>query len=200
MKQPHLYCAIAGLCFCTCYKMRSQTASCPCDSTGRQKNGYNCPAADSGATARLAVKAPPWGHFWQTVHVTGGQLTIPFKIRPQKQNGTFRLTTDVTLGFYIGATKRLNEKKEYFLTVPLTAGLTFININSDNTTLDMTASSDDGADVVPGLTWSTGLILQLDQYNIGLIFGKDYASDVGNQWMYHRKWWWSFGLGFSFLK
>ncbi len=197
MKGPHVFCAIAGLCFCTCLKMRGQVSACQVDSSSRQKNCPNGPAPDSGAAVSISNPAPHRGQFWQTVQVTGGQLTIPFKIRPKKENGTFRLTTDVTLGFYIGATKRLSTTKEHFLTVPLTAGLTFINISNDNTSFDMSTS---GTDVVPGLTWSTGLILQLDQYNIGLIFGKDYASDVGDQWMYHGKLWWSFGLGFSFLK
>lgn len=135
--------------------------------------------------------------FWQTLHVTGGQLTIPFKIRPKKEHGTFRLTTDVTLGAYIGVSKRLSDTKDYFVTVPMTAGLTFINISDDNTSLTAESAT---ADVVPGLSWSSGIILQLEQFNVGLMFGKDYASEVGDQWIYHRKWWWSFGLGFSFLQ
>lgn len=126
-------------------------------------------------------------------------MTIPFKIRPKAEHSTFRLTTDVTLGAYIGLSKRISEKKEYFMTVPLTAGLTFINISEDNTSLDLAMESGDSADVVPGLSWSSGIILQLESYNFGLIFGKDYAGEIGNQWMYHRKWWWSFGIGFSFV-
>jgi hypothetical protein len=137
--------------------------------------------------------------YWLLRHarVTGGQITLPFKIRKSPENHTFRLTTDVTLGGYIGYTRRLSTKRKYSLTIPFTAGLTFINLNDNNTTLQMEAEE---ADVVPGLTWSSGIILQLESYNVGLLFGKDYASNVGDQWAYHGKLWWSFGVGFSFLK
>lgn len=151
-----------------------------------------CPDADSaesGSDHRF------W--LWRNAQVTGGQITLPFKIRRQRENSTFRLTTDVTLGGYIGYTRRLSEKRDFYLTVPLTAGLTFINISDNNTTLDRSATD---AEVVPGLSWSTGIVLQLDKYNIGLMFGKDYAGDVGNQWEHHGKLWWSFGVGFVFLQ
>lgn len=132
--------------------------------------------------------------------MTGGQLTVPFKIRPNADHGTFRLTTDVTLGAFVGLTKRLSENKDHFLTIPMTAGLTFVNLSDNNTSVEFAALNEGGNDVVPGLTWSSGIILQLDQYNLGLIFGKDFASEVGDQWLYHKQWWWSFGLGFSFTQ
>ena len=134
---------------------------------------------------------------WRGAQVTGGQLTLPFKIRRSQEHSTFRLTTDVTLGGYIGYTRRLSEKRDFYLTIPLTAGLTFINLNDNNTTLDLSLSE---TEVIPGLTWSTGIIVQLDKYNLGLLFGKDYASSVGNQWDYHGKMWWSFGIGFVFFQ
>lgn len=134
------------------------------------------------------------------LRVTGGQLTIPFKIRRKQENQTFRLTTDVTLGAYIGLTQKLSTKKDYHVTVPITAGLTFVNINDNNTSLEFAAVDGGETEVVPGLTWSTGLILQLEEYNLGFIFGKDYAGEVGDQWIYHRHWWWSFGLGFTFAR
>ncbi|MFN0036329.1 MAG: hypothetical protein ACKVUS_14790 [Saprospiraceae bacterium] len=134
---------------------------------------------------------------WRNAQVTGGQLTLPFKIRRSPEHNTFRLTTDVTLGGYVGYTRRLSAKKDFYLTVPLTAGLTFINLTDNNTTLDRVEAD---AEVVPGLTWSSGLILQMDKYNLGLLFGKDYASSVGDQWEYHGKLWWSFGVGFVFLQ
>ncbi|MBL7825041.1 MAG: hypothetical protein JNJ57_00305 [Saprospiraceae bacterium] len=135
---------------------------------------------------------------WRHARVTGGQITLPFKIRKNPDYQTFRLTTDVTLGGYIGYTRQISTKRNFSLTVPLTAGLTFINLNENNTTLTMDAGQD--MDVVPGITWSTGLIFQLEQYSIGLMVGKDYASNVGNQWEYHGKMWWSFGIGFVFLQ
>lgn len=153
------------------------------------------PVQDS--TEQEKERSAPDFWLWRDAHVTGGQLTLPFKIRKSREHNTFRLTTDVTLGGYIGYTRRLSRKRDFFLTVPLTAGLTFINVNDNNTTLDLSASD---TEVVPGLTWSSGIIIQMDKYNFGLLFGKDYASNVGNQWEYHGKLWWSFGIGFVFLQ
>lgn len=135
--------------------------------------------------------------FWKNLHVTGGQLTLPFKIRPKAETQSFRLTTDVTVGAYIGLSKRLSEKKRHSITIPFAAGLTFVNLNSGNTTLDTKL---DEAEVVPGITWCFGAILQLEQYSIGLMFGQDYASEVGNQWEHHGQMWWSFGVGFTFAR
>ncbi len=134
---------------------------------------------------------------WQNIEFTGGQLTLPFKIRPKADTHSFRLTTDVTVGAYIGVTKRLSTTRSFSLTIPLAAGLTFVNLNDNNTSLDLALQE---AEVVPGLTWCSGFILQLEKYNLGFMFGKDYASEVGDQWMYHRKIWWSFGIGFTFMK
>jgi len=157
--------------------------------------GISALGQDSVETEEEALSPRFW--LWRDAHVTGGQLTLPFKIRRNREHDTFRLTTDVTLGGYVGYTRRLSEKRDFFLTVPLTAGLTFINLNDNNTTLDLSQSD---TEVVPGLTWSMGVIVQLGKYNLGLLFGKDYASSVGNQWEYHSKLWWSFGIGFVFLQ
>ncbi len=136
-------------------------------------------------------------HGWLRKHArfTGGQITLPFKIREDREKNTFRLTTDVTLGGYVGCTLQLNEGK-CSVTVPATAGLTFINISDNTTSIDRSTD----AEVIPGLTWSTGLVIQLEQYSIGLMIGKDYASEIGNDWEYHGKLWWSFGIGFVFLQ
>lgn len=161
------------------------------DSTLNQNN-QPCKACDT-------AQAPVVHHFWLWRHarITGGQLTLPFKIRRSPENHTFKLTTDVTLGGYVGYTRKIALKKDFFFTVPLTAGLTFINLTNNNTTV---AQDESDAEVIPGLTWSSGLIFQLEQYSFGLMLGKDYASKVGDQWQYHGKLWWSFGIGFVFLQ
>lgn len=136
-------------------------------------------------------------HSWLRSHArfTGGQITLPFKIREDRERRTFKLTTDVTLGGYLGCTVQLNDGK-CSVTVPATAGLTFINAGNNTTTVDRSPD----AEVIPGLTWSTGLVVQLEQYSLGLMVGKDYASEIGDEWAYHGKLWWSFGIGFVFLQ
>ena len=199
MKQPHLCFAIAGLCLGVVSCGHGQTLAS--DSTAFNTSCGNCPrckTADTSPTDSALMKVPIRPKFLEGIRLTGGQLTIPFKIRTKEEHGTFRLTTDVTLGAFVGLTKRLSENREQFLTIPMTAGLTFVNINDNNTSMEFAAADNGETEVVPGLTWSSGIILQLEQYNVGLIFGKDYASEVGDQWIYHRKLWWSFGIGFSF--
>lgn len=168
------------------------------EAQGTEKEPDQCetPSTPARDASEVAPSEVFW--LWRGAQVTGGQLTLPFKIRRSPEFSTFRLTTDVTLGGYIGYTRRLSEKHDFYLTIPLTGGLTFINLTDSNTTLDLTAAPE--AEVIPGLTWSSGIIVQLDKYNIGWLFGKDYASNVGNQWEYHAKMWWSFGIGFVFLQ
>lgn len=168
----------------------------PCNQVGVEPDSTVVEIEPAAKTSPAKRPRAGKSKLWENMQLTGGQLTLPFKIRPKAETNSFRLTTDVTVGAFVGLTKRLSFKNEYRLIVPLAAGLTFININDGNTSLDLALQE---AEVVPGLTWSTGIILELDKYSLGLMFGKDYASEVGNQWNYHRKIWWSFGIGFAFF-
>ncbi|MCC7506624.1 MAG: hypothetical protein IT259_15070 [Saprospiraceae bacterium] len=158
------------------------------------------PAAqtDSAAPKTGPAAVPPVARpgFLQNWEFNGGQLTLPFKIRKKEEKNTFRLTTDVTIGGYIGASKVISEKHNYRLLVPVSAGLTFINLDNSASALDLETPV---ADVVPGITWCTGLILQLGDCNVGLVVGKDYASEVGDDWQYNGKFWWSFAIGYAFI-
>jgi hypothetical protein len=160
-----------------------------------------CAQEESGLVAPVGRAQPPASRdslrraFFGASRIVGGQLTLPFKIRQQPENAAFRMTTDVTLGAFVGLRQQFAGKQHVSVTVPVTGGLTFINLDNDNVSVER---SREGTEVVPGLSWGTGLILQLEQYTIGLMLGKDYASEVGNQWAHHGKLWWSFGIGFSF--
>ncbi len=128
--------------------------------------------------------------------LTFGVLTVPFKLRPKIDSTNFNLTTDITLGPYFGITKRLSSSRRFYMTVPFTLGLSFINVNDSNTS-NTTFDNDIG--VVPGITWSSGLVFQLDDFNIGIVFGKDHASFIGEEWRYNGEYWYSFAIGYNFL-
>ncbi|MBN8680183.1 MAG: hypothetical protein J0M29_18305 [Chitinophagales bacterium] len=196
MNYSHIFITVTGLSAAMLPEGWGQTNKATPDTLAQECS--QTPVKDSLAKANAAAEDNKKS--LKALKITGGQLTIPFKIRRKQENQTFRLTTDVTLGAYVGLSKKLSTAKDYHLTIPVTAGVTFVNINNNNTTLEFAANDDGETDVVPGLTWSTGLILQLEEYNLGFIVGKDYASEVGDQWLYHRHWWWSFGLGYSFTK
>lgn len=127
---------------------------------------------------------------------SSGFLTVPFKLRPSKDSLKSSITTDITLGPYFGITKRIASKRRYYLTIPANLGLSYININNNNTT--NIKNNDIG--VVPGISWATGLIFQLEDFNIGFLLGKDYASGIGNKWIYNKELWYSFAIGYNFLK
>lgn len=130
------------------------------------------------------------------ISVSSGLLTVPFKLRPKIDTTEFTMSTDVSLGPYIGITKRLSRRKDYFITIPLNLGLSYININ-ENTTSNLPSESKVG--VVPGVSWSTGIVFELNKVNFGIIAGKDYASGVGKDWIYQDKLWFSFAIGYNFL-
>ena len=128
--------------------------------------------------------------------ITTGILTIPFKFRPVQDTINFNITTDVTLGPYIGITKRLSSRNPFYVTVPATLGLTFVNINDNTTSSDIITNN---INIIPGISWSSGLVFTFDKFNLGLVVGKDYASGIGDSWLYQRKFWYSFAIGYSFL-
>ena len=129
--------------------------------------------------------------------ITTGLLTIPFKLRPSQDSLNFKMTTDVTIGPYFGITKRMSKRSNNYFTIPATLGLSFINITSNATT---TQNKNNDVDVIPGFSWSSGLILQFNKFSIGYVFGQDYASGLGKNWAYQGKMWHSFAIGYSFLK
>ncbi len=137
-----------------------------------------------------------------------GQLTVPFKLRGARAGRNFSMTTDVTLGAYAGLKMRVSKRQDFFLTFPVVVGLTFIDVNNNTTSATQTSGSGSTGttstattqSVYPGWTISTGVIAQLNKFNIGIVTGWDYASGVGSTWIYQGKNWVSFGLGYSFLK
>lgn len=135
--------------------------------------------------------------YFKNYKITTGVLTVPFKLRPKIDSTNFSLSTDATLGPYIGITKRISKRNPYYVTIPATLGLSFVNINENTTSLERTENN---LDVIPGISWSSGLIFQFDSFNIGFTLGQDYASGIGDNWIYQGATWYSFAIGYSFLK
>jgi len=133
---------------------------------------------------------------WRNYNFSSGIMTVPFKLRPKIDTTNFNLTTDITLGAYFGLTKRISSHKRNYITIPVTLGLSYININDNNTS---NVIKDNSITVVPGITWSSGIVFQIEDFNIGLVFGQDYASSVGDKWLYNGEIWYSFAIGYNFL-
>lgn len=141
--------------------------------------------------------------------LTSGILVIPFKVRfpkyDQKGNLTLKsnLTTDVSLGPYLGFTWRINNRKKHYVTIPINAGLSIINLTNntvlayDSTSINTTAEST--PDIVPGITLSTGAVVQLDNFTLGVAVGWDFAPGYVEEFAYDSHTWLSFSIGHNFL-
>lgn len=128
--------------------------------------------------------------------IASGFMTIPFKLRPKQDSLNFNMTTDITLGAYIGIKKRISRKGNNFIVLPVTLGLSYINVGNNETS---NVNTEGNSSVVPGWTWSTGVVFDLNGFNIGFVLGQDFASGVGKDWLYNEKIWYSFSIGYSFF-
>jgi hypothetical protein len=128
--------------------------------------------------------------------LASGFMTVPFKLRPKQDSVNFNITTDITLGAYIGVKKRISRKGNNFIVLPATLGLSYINVGNSETS---NVNTKGNSSVVPGWTWSTGLLFDLNGFNVGVVLGQDFASGVGKNWLYNKKMWYSFSIGYSFF-
>lgn len=139
--------------------------------------------------------------------ITSGIMVLPFKVRPRFRritNWTTReneqiqsnLTTDVSLGPYLGFTWRINHRKEHYFTIPINASLSFINLT--DTTVSNT-KPEGNTNIVPGITVSSGAVIQLEDFTLGLAIGADWAPGNADRFVYNGRPWFSFSIGHNFL-
>jgi len=106
------------------------------DVDGKFKSINGKRLAISRTDFELLEKTIHYSTSWKKIEnysLSFGVLTVPFKLRPKQDTTNFNLTTDITLGPYFGVSKRLSSKNKYYLTIPFTTGLSFINVNDNNT-------------------------------------------------------------------
>lgn len=127
----------------------------------------------------------------------GANISLPFKLRTETNGQNIKITPDLTLGGYLGVKWRLSHTKPFYLTAPVVSlGLATLSINDNNN--PTTPNKGDGT--VLGITGSTGLVFQLNDFQFGLMLGWDRAAgEIGKDWIYNNKTWYSFSIGYSFL-
>jgi hypothetical protein len=136
-------------------------------------------------------------HKQKTSSLVSGTLLAPIKVRPEENvkgmNYPWELSTDISLGQYLGYRIPLSITNPYYITIPtITLGTSLLSINNSNTIPENDSST------TLGLTWSTGIILDLNGFNIALLLGKDYApGQAGKNWIYNEKTWFSIGFGIN---
>jgi hypothetical protein len=149
-----------------------------------------------------------------------GILAAPFKVRPGGRTLTnsagadstttsMTLSTDISIGAYLAPRYTISRRRNLHLLVPFHAGLAFINLTSNNTyagaAKDKVPKADQGDQLVPGISVASGLILDINSFEVAFLFGWDWASGaLGKNWLYQpgndSRPWLSFGIGYSFTR
>lgn len=131
----------------------------------------------------------------------GASLSVPFKIRPETDDFNMKITPEITLGGYVGLKQRLSRFKDIYVYIPVvTLGVTTLGINENNI-IKETGNNEEVQDgLVLGRTFSVGTIFEFKSFQIGLIGGFDKAGgEIGKDWVYNDKFWYSFSIGYSFF-
>lgn len=125
-----------------------------------------------------------------------GTLIVPVKIRPSFGDRPFDFTTDFTLGTSIGIKTRVSKFRPNYLSLVGVFGITTVNIDNNTTNGFVSEATKQSA-----LTPAIGLVMEIEGFQIGLIAGKDFiGGNTGKSWIYNKRTWWSFGIGYEFVK
>lgn len=131
----------------------------------------------------------------------GASLTLPFKMRPEVNDLNMKITPEIALGGFLGLRKRVSPYKPHYLyPLVITAGVTIIGLNKDNVIVEQnTGDVKDG--LVFARTISIGSIVVLDDFQLGAVIGWDKpGGEIGKNWIYNDRLWFSFQIGFNFLQ
>lgn len=122
---------------------------------------------------------------------------VPIKIRPAIQNSPLEFIGEFTLGSYIGfqsGSKSISDFESYHYSQTFSgfAAPTMIRINPE-------VADTDKSNLVLGFSLGLGYIINLNDFQIGLVGGVDYISgDASQTWIYQGRPWVSFTVGFDF--
>jgi hypothetical protein len=129
--------------------------------------------------------------------VYGLNLTLPIKIRPAIAGFNTSLSQNIEIGGVLGWRWRLSQTLDSHIDFPV-VGIALANLEIEK---GRAPAAMDGNVQSMGITASTGVILELKDFQLGFMVGTDRATgDAGRGWVYNGKLWYAFGLGYSFLK
>lgn len=133
----------------------------------------------------------------------GTAISLPFKLRRQTSKHPRVITTDASLGGYLALRWRVNSKRDFFVNAVASAGLSLLPVGATQQTetgTDTSANTTRTSNTVPGITWSGGMVVELDSFQIGVLSGRDYASgEAGRLWAYNTEQWYALSIGYTFF-
>ncbi len=144
------------------------------------------------------VPVAVWNQFaeevFENVGVTFGVMNIPIKLRfansnPNHRKRLLELDANVNLGLSVAPYWKRSNDQIFFTPVGIT--ITQVVANPVNT-LDYLQTTENRS----GFSAFLGLIYQKDGYQIGVLFGADWATgNVSEYWVYQGKPWLGVGIG-----
>jgi hypothetical protein len=139
---------------------------------------------------------------------TWGFLTLPLKLRfDNDKGGRFNFEQNLNFGLTFGIKHQYVSKND--ISINYLAGISVVNVPLNNavqaTPLIPASGSDPEIPATPGspatstagLSVSTGVMFQIDKFQIGMYIGKDFAGDHANQFVYQGKTWFGIAIGIS---
>lgn len=126
-----------------------------------------------------------------------GTLVVPIKFRPKQGNIPSDFTTDFTLGSSFGYSFRMSHYQPNYLSIVGVFGVTSVGVDSLTTEGFVKQPNTKLSAVTPGI----GLIIEISGFQIGAVVGWDFVGGTtGQKWVYNNKPWFSFGIGYQFLR
>jgi hypothetical protein len=126
-----------------------------------------------------------------------GTLVVPIKFRPKQGSVPFDFTTDFTLGSSFGYSFRMSHYQPNYLSIVGVFGVTSVGVDSITTSGFITEPNTKLSAVTPGI----GIITEISGFQIGAVIGWDIVGGTtGEKWIYNSRPWFSFGIGYQFLR
>jgi len=124
-------------------------------------------------------------------------LTIPIKIRPKIDGAPIQFLGETAIGTYIGFQKGV---VNYAAQKPSSVSNTFFAFGAPTMVrLNINSTENKSDDVLLGLSFGAGYLLNLNSYQIGIVGGLDYISgNASTTWIYQGRPWVSFSIGYDF--
>ena len=159
-------------------------------SKGTEQPGRKTYCVEKTIFDRTTERTHAWGR--SSWDLAAGVLLLPIKIRL----GDFDFSKDVTIGTVVGPRWRLSPTRSLFFSVLGGAGIAAVTLDSASTGGIVRQSTDRAA-----VTLAAGAMLEMNSFQIGLLFGNDRISEPNRKdWIHHGKPWISLGLGYSLLR
>jgi len=135
--------------------------------------------------------------------ITLGTAVLPIKMRPSTTVNNTRyeriFSTDIAIGPFLGYRIKLGKYYKQFTTIGMFAGPSLINLTTttqSSTPGQITSNNDN----LFGFSYGTGITFHIDDFQVGIISGRDYlGGERAKDWIYDKKNWYSFAIGFNFF-